>query len=85
MYVLSALMTMLFLGGGSGPVIPGLGEISYLIWFVLKTLIVMIVVVNLRGVYPRYRLDQGMKIGWNAMLILALVAVAWSLVLGAII
>ena len=78
MYVLSALMTMLFLGGGSGPVIPGLGEISYLIWFVLKTLIVMIVMVNLRGVYPRYRLDQGMKIGWNAMLILALVAVAWS-------
>ncbi len=84
MYVLSALMTMLFLGGGSGPVIPGLGEISYLIWFVLKTLIVMIVVVNLRGVYPRYRLDQGMKIGWNAMLILALVAVAWSLVMGAL-
>lgn len=85
MYVLSALMTMLFLGGGSGPVIPGLGEISYLIWFVLKTLIVMIIVVNLRGVYPRYRLDQGMKIGWNAMLILALVAVAWSLVMGVII
>ncbi|RCV63835.1 NADH-quinone oxidoreductase subunit H [Methanophagales archaeon] len=85
MYVLSALMTMLFLGGGSGPMIPGLGEVSYLIWFVLKTLIVMIVVVNLRGVYPRYRLDQGMKIGWNAMLILALVAVAWSLVIGAII
>jgi NADH-quinone oxidoreductase subunit H len=78
MYVLSALMTMLFLGGGSGPMIPGLGEVSYLIWFVLKTLIVMIVMVNLRGVYPRYRLDQGMKIGWNAMLILALVAVAWS-------
>jgi NADH-quinone oxidoreductase subunit H len=78
LYVLSALMTMLFLGGGSGPVIPGLGELSYLIWFVLKALIVMIVVVNLRGVYPRYRLDQGIKIGWNAMLILALVAVAWS-------
>ena len=78
MYVLSALMTMLFLGGGSGPMIPGLGEISYLIWFVLKTLIVMIVMVNLRGVYPRYRLDQAMKIGWNAMIILAIVAVAWS-------
>jgi len=78
-------LSMLVFGVGSVPVIPVLCWISYLIWFVLKTLIVMIVVVNLRGVYPRYRLDQGMKIGWNAMLILALVAVAWSLVLGAII
>ena len=78
MYVLAAVMTMLFLGGGSGPVIPGLGEATYLIWFVVKTLIVLVVMANLRGVYPRYRLDQGIKIGWNAMLILALVAVVWS-------
>ena len=84
MYVLSAFMTMLFLGGGSGPVIPGMGELSYAIWFVLKTLIVLVVMANLRGVYPRYRLDQGLKIGWGAMLILALVAVAWSLVMGVI-
>jgi NADH-quinone oxidoreductase subunit H len=82
MYVLSAIMTMLFLGGGSGPVIPYLGDISYAIWFVVKTLIILLVMVNLRGVYPRYRLDQALRIGWGAMLLLALVAVVWSVVLG---
>ncbi len=80
MYVLSAIMTMLFLGGGSGPVIPGLGDLSYGIWFVIKTLIVLVVMANLRGVYPRYRLDQGLRIGWGAMLILALIALGWSIV-----
>ena len=82
MYVLSAIMTMLFLGGGSGPVIPYLGDISYAIWFVVKTLIILLVMVNLRGVYPRYRLDQALSIGWGTMLLVALVAVVWSVVLG---
>jgi NADH:ubiquinone oxidoreductase subunit H len=81
MFVLSAIMTMLFLGGGSGPAIPYFGDLSYIIWFVIKTLIVLIVMVNLRGVYPRYRLDQGLKIGWSAMLIFGFVALAWSIVM----
>lgn len=85
MYVLSAIMTMLFLGGGSGPVIPYLGDLSYGIWFVIKTLIILLVMVNLRGVYPRYRLDQGLRIGWGAMLILALIALVWSIVIGVVI
>ena len=85
MYVLSAIMTMLFLGGGSGPVIPGLGDLSYGLWFVVKTLIVLVVMANLRGVYPRYRLDQGLRIGWGAMLILAFVALVWSIVIGMVI
>ena len=81
MYVLSAIMTMLFLGGGSGPVIPGMGDLSYGLWFVVKTLVVLVVMANLRGVYPRYRLDQGLRIGWGAMLILAFVALVWSIVI----
>ncbi|HUV02676.1 MAG TPA: NADH-quinone oxidoreductase subunit NuoH [Desulfobacteria bacterium] len=82
MYVLAAIMTMLFLGGGSGPVIPYLGDLSYGIWFVIKTLVILLVGVNLRGVYPRYRLDQALNIGWSAILVLALVALVWSVVLG---
>jgi NADH:ubiquinone oxidoreductase subunit H len=82
MYVLAAIMTMLFLGGGSGPVIPYLGDLSYGIWFVVKTLVILLVGVNLRGVYPRYRLDQALNIGWSAILVLALVALVWSVVLG---
>lgn len=87
-YVLAAIMTMLFFGGGSGPVIAlgslSLGQLSYCIWFVVKTLIILVVLVNLRGVYPRYRLDQALSIGWSPMLILALVALVWSVVLGVV-
>jgi NADH:ubiquinone oxidoreductase subunit H len=82
MYVLAAIMTMLFLGGGSGPIIPYLGDLSYGIWFVVKTLVILLVGVNLRGVYPRYRLDQALNVGWGAVLVLALVALVWSVVLG---
>jgi NADH:ubiquinone oxidoreductase subunit H len=85
LYVLAAIMTMLFFGGGSGPVIPYLGELSYGIWFVVKTMVILLVAVNLRGVYPRYRIDQALDIGWSAMLILALVALIWSVVIGVII
>lgn len=84
-YVLAAIMTMLFFGGGSGPLIPYLGELSYGIWFVVKTLIILLVLVNLRGVYPRYRIDQALSIGWGAMLTLALFALVWSVVIGVII
>jgi NADH:ubiquinone oxidoreductase subunit H len=88
MYVLSAIMTMLFLGGGSGPYIPYLtpylGDLMYGIWFVIKTLVILLVMVNLRGVYPRYRLDQALNVGWSAILIFAIVALLWSVVLGGI-
>ena len=88
LYVLAAIMTMLFLGGGSGPVIAigclNLGQLSYGIWFVVKTLVILLVMVNLRGVYPRYRLDQALSIGWGAMLIFAVVAILWAVVLGGV-
>jgi NADH:ubiquinone oxidoreductase subunit H len=88
MYVLSAIMTMLFFGGGSGPYIPILspllGDVMSGVWFVIKTLIILLVMVNLRGVYSRYRIDQALSIGWGTMFIFGIVAVLWSLVLGGI-
>lgn len=84
MYVLSAIMTMLFLGGGSGPYIPYLtpllGDLMFGIWFVIKTLGILLVMVCLRGVYPRYRIDQALNVGWGAVLILAFIALLWSVV-----
>jgi len=80
-YVLAGLMTILFLGGGSGPGIAGLGDLSGVIWFLLKTLIVLTTLFVLRTIYPRYRLDQGLSIGWGAMLSLSLIALALSIAL----
>ena len=78
-YILSGLMTVLFLGGGSGPVIGMLGELSGLVWFLLKTIIVMTTLFVLRVIYPRYRLDQGLRIGWSSLLSLSLIAVVISI------
>ncbi|HEC57240.1 MAG TPA: NADH-quinone oxidoreductase subunit NuoH [Candidatus Syntrophoarchaeum butanivorans] len=78
-YILSGLMTLLFLGGGSGPEIRVLGDLSGLIWFILKTLLVMIALIALRAIYPRYRLDQALRIGWNPVFTLSTIAVGVSL------
>ncbi len=83
-YILSALMTILFLGGGSGPAIAGLGDLSGVFWFVVKTYLVLTTLFMLRTVYPRYRLDQGLKLGWSPMLCLALIGLAISLVVVAV-
>ncbi|MHC1577701.1 NADH-quinone oxidoreductase subunit H [ANME-1 cluster archaeon ex4572_4] len=80
-YILSGLMTILFLGGGSGPAISGLGDLSGAVWFLAKTVVVMTTLFALRTIYPRYRLDQGLKIGWGAMISLSLVALALSVVI----
>ena len=83
-YIISGLITVLFLGGGSGPDIPYitplLGDLCGAFWFILKTYFVMTTLFVLRTIYPRYRLDQGLKIGWSPMLTLAVIALALSLV-----
>ncbi len=83
-YILSGLMTVLFLGGGSGPQIGVLGELSGLIWFLLKTFIVMVTLFVLRVLYPRYRLDQALNIGWSSLLSLSLFALALSIAITAV-
>lgn len=65
--LVSALITVLFLGGWMGPVLPGA------VWFVLKTLALICVFILLRAALPRPRYDQLMAFGWKVMLPLALV------------
>ncbi len=84
-YVLAALMTDLFLCGGAGPQIQMLGDLSGAIWFFIKTFIVIIVVFSLRAIYPRYRIDQAMKIGWTFALALSIAALALSVVVSTVI
>lgn len=64
--VASALATTLFLGGWQGPVLPPI------VWFVLKTFILVFVFIWVRGTYPRFRFDQLMYLGWKVLLPLAL-------------
>ncbi len=64
--LISALTVVLFLGGWLGPILPPL------VWFCLKTLLVVLFIVLLRAALPRPRFDQLMGFGWKLMLPLAL-------------
>src|SRR5690242_10909655 len=64
--LISAMVVTLFFGGWLGPLLPPL------VWFLLKTFIVIACFVLLRAALPRPRYDQLMAYGWKVMLPLTL-------------
>ena len=64
--LISAMVVTLFFGGWLGPWLPPL------LWFSLKTFILICGFILLRATLPRPRFDQLMAYGWKAMLPLAL-------------
>ncbi|GAA5085910.1 NADH-quinone oxidoreductase subunit H [Thermocatellispora tengchongensis] len=68
--VLSALTTVLFLGGWQGPWLPGP------VWTLIKVLALAFVVIWLRVSYPRLREDQLQKLAWIGLVPLALAQLA---------
>ncbi len=73
--LISAMATVLFLGGWHGPVLPGV------VWFLIKMFAVIFLFIWSRATLPRFRFDQLMRFGWKWLLPLALVNV---LVTGAV-
>ena len=74
MVTVSALATIMFLGGWSGPVFgPELLQLALpTVWFVLKIGVFIFIYVLLRSTVPRFRYDQLMNFGWKVLLPLAL-------------
>ncbi|MCL4302223.1 MAG: NADH-quinone oxidoreductase subunit NuoH [Anaerolineae bacterium] len=64
--LVSAMIVTLFFGGWLGPVLPPI------VWFLLKTAILIAFFIITRGTLPRPRFDQLMSYGWKVMLPLAL-------------
>ena len=69
MILMSALTTILFLGGWHAPFgtepftwIPGF------VWFALKVCFCLFVFIWVRATFPRYRYDQLMRLGWKVFL-----------------
>ncbi|MFO1222688.1 MAG: NADH-quinone oxidoreductase subunit NuoH [Burkholderiaceae bacterium] len=60
--LISALIVTLFFGGWLGPWLPPL------LWFLIKTGIVIAIFILMRAALPRPRYDQLMAYGWKAML-----------------
>ncbi len=78
MFVFSALVTTLFLGGWHGPFIDGPH------WFFLKTFLLIFFCVWERSTFPRLRYDQVMSFGWKILLPFGLINILltglWMLV-----
>ena len=73
MILMSAMTVILFLGGWLSPIpydpftlIPGI------VWFALKTALVLFIFLWVRATFPRYRYDQLMRLGWKVFLPLSL-------------
>jgi NADH-quinone oxidoreductase subunit H len=60
-FLVAALVTIFFLGGWSGPLLPELA------WFLIKCYSVILVIFWLRGTLPRLRIDQLMAFGWQGL------------------
>jgi NADH-quinone oxidoreductase subunit H len=66
MYVMAGLFTTFFLGGWLGPApVPGV------VWFILKTTVVMILLMLPRSIMPRLRIDMLLRAGWVKLLALS--------------
>jgi len=68
--LISAMTTTLFLGGWLGPLLPPL------VWFVLKTTVLICFFILLRAALPRPRYDQLMALGWKILLPITLLNIA---------
>jgi NADH-quinone oxidoreductase subunit H len=67
MFTVCALATILFLGGWQGPVLPPV------IWFFIKTYLLVLILMWLRWTLPRFRIDQLMGFCWKVVLPLAFI------------
>jgi NADH-quinone oxidoreductase subunit H len=74
MILMSAMATILFLGGWLPP-IDALAFIPGVIWFLLKIFILLFCFIWVRASLPRYRYDQLMRLGWKVFLPLSLLSV----------
>ncbi|KTD28744.1 NADH-quinone oxidoreductase subunit NuoH [Legionella israelensis] len=83
MILISAIMSIMFLGGWLSPVegIPLLEDIFFFvpgfIWLLAKISFFLFVYLWIRATFPRYRYDQLMRLGWK---VLIPVTIVWVVV-----
>ncbi|MHB8926068.1 MAG: NADH-quinone oxidoreductase subunit NuoH [Bacillota bacterium] len=66
----SAIAATVFLGGWSGPFLPGI------VWFVIKTYFFVFLIMWIKWTMPRIRIDQMMDVGWKILIPAALINIA---------
>lgn len=72
MFVVSSIATAVFLGGWHGIPLPFF-EYSSIVWFLLKTYILMFFMIWFRWTFPRVRFDQLLNFSWKYLIPFSLV------------
>ncbi|RLI07914.1 NADH-quinone oxidoreductase subunit NuoH [Candidatus Bathyarchaeota archaeon] len=75
------LFIVLYLGGYLGPSLLGVPLYDHIFWMLLKLAVIVVIVVLIRTVYPRLRLDQTLRLGWNYLMPLALLNLFITIIL----
>jgi len=66
------LFVTLYLGGFNGPVLFGAVTLSHIFWLLAKFAAVVVLIILIRCVFPRFRIDQMLRLGWNYLTPLAI-------------
>jgi len=74
MFVNSALVTLLYLGGWDGPLLPEI------FWFLLKVHLIIFLFIWIRVTLMRLRMDQLLKLSWNYLIPLSLLNLLLTIV-----
>ena len=62
MFIVSAIAVTFFLGGYQGPILPGV------VWFFMKTYLLVFVLLWFRWTFPRVRFDQLLNFSWKILI-----------------
>ncbi|MEM7128579.1 MAG: complex I subunit 1 family protein [Chloroflexota bacterium] len=83
-FFLGAIAVTLFMGGWQGPLIDNLpapfNQILGFIYFNIKAFAFYLVVMWIKGTFPRIRVDQMMSFAWKVLVPLTLVLLLWQMV-----
>lgn len=75
----AALTVNLFLGGFQGPTPFGPEALWYSFWFILKTLLVVIILEYVRAICARMRIDQVVKMNWKTIIPLSVLVLTLTI------
>lgn len=77
-FFLGGIAVMLFFGGWQGPFAEQVPILGF-IYFLLKTFAFYVVVMWIKGTFPRVRVDQMMAFAWKVLVPLVLALILWQM------
>ncbi|MBS7655486.1 NADH-quinone oxidoreductase subunit H [Candidatus Bathyarchaeota archaeon] len=68
----SGLAATFYLGGPLGPVTPGFEAVLFPVYFIIKTIIVLLIISVIRAAFARLRIDQMVNFSWKYLVPISL-------------